>query len=128
MEIQRLIHHALHGRAQVALPNQSVLLGHTLDVSIGGICILLQDQIPLGIEYLVRFEMSIQGKVHVVTAQTKSIDGVFANGGFRVGFAFKESDAQRSALINSLAGKKPMVDPAKRAVAPNSGQESPSAE
>ena len=111
MEVQRATRYPLHGRVQLALPDQTLLSGHALDISVGGICIILQDQIPIGVDFLIRFEMAVKGKTHVITAQSKSIYGVFASGGgFRVGLGFKENDPHRTDLINSLAGKKPMVD------------------
>ena len=113
MEVQRVTHYPLRGRVQVALPSRAILSGHTLDIAVGGLNILLQDQIPLNAVYPIRFEMTIKGNIHVVTAQAKSIYGVFASGGgFRVGFTFNDDDPQRSELIKSLAGKKPMVDAA----------------
>jgi hypothetical protein len=111
MEIQRATRYPLHGRVQLALLNQTILSGHALDISVGGICIILQDQIPIGVVFVIRFEMAVKGKIHVITAQAKSIYGVFASGGgFRVGLGFKENDPHRTELINSLAGKKPMAD------------------
>jgi len=110
MEDQRATRYPMRGRVQVALPNQTILSGYTLDISVGGICIILQDQIPVGVHFPIRFEMAVKGKIHVVTAQTKSIYGVFASGGgFRVGLGFRENDPHRTELIKSLAGKKPMV-------------------
>ena len=110
MEVQRATRYPLHGRVQVALPNQTILSGHALDISVGGICIILQNQIPVDAVFLIRFEMVVKGKIHVITAQAKSIYGVFASGGgFRVGLGFKEHDPHRTELIKSLAGKKPMV-------------------
>lgn len=111
MEVPRVTRYPLHGRVQVAVSGQHIVSGYTRDISVGGICVLLQDQIPVNVVYPIRFEMLIKGKVHVITAQAKSIYGVFASGGgFRVGLAFKGEDPNRSELINSLAGKKPMVD------------------
>ena len=100
----------MHGRVQVALPNQSFLSAHMVDVSVDGICITLQDQIPVGVVYPIRFEMIINGKDHVITALAKSIYCVLASSdGFRAGFAFKDIDPQRTAMIKSLAAKKPMA-------------------
>lgn len=111
METQRSTHYSLHGRAQVALPSATVLSGQTLEISSHGLCILLDDPIPLGVTCTLRFEMFVNGKTHVVTASAQSGDGVFAShGGFRVDFEFSENDLQRSALINALAGKRPMVE------------------
>ena len=96
----------MHGRAQVALPNQRVLSGHALDISLGGLCILLEDQIPPGVVYPIRFEMVIQGKTNVVMALAKLVYCVFAShGGFRLWFAFTEEYPKRTTLIKSLAGK-----------------------
>ena len=111
MEVQRVTRYPLRGRVQVAISSQLVLSGYSRDISLGGICVLLQDQIPLNAVYPVRFEMAVKGKIHIITARAKSIYGVFASGGgFRVGLAFNDDDPYRSELIKSLAGKKPLVD------------------
>lgn len=100
----------LRGRVQLALPDASVLSGHAVDISIGGLCAVLDEPIALGCTYLVRFEMDINGQIHVVTAQAQAVYGVFASqGGFRVGLAFKQDDRQRTALIALLAGKRAKV-------------------
>ena len=113
MEVQRATRYPLHGRAQVALPSQTIVAGHTVDISEGGVCLLLNDRISVPAPCTIRFEMCIKGQVHIITAQVKSVYGVFASqGGFRAGFEFKDSDQNRTALIKSLAGKKPMVESA----------------
>ena len=124
MEVQRPIRYPIRGRAQVALPNQVVLSGHTLDISVGGVCVLLDDQIPLNVLFPIRFEMSVNGKIEVITARARSIYGVFAShGGFRVGFQFNEDDPNRTALIKKLAGKKPMVSQNKNESGPILGEQ-----
>lgn len=118
MEVPRVTRYPVHGRVQVAVSSQHIVSGYTRDISTGGVCVLLQDQIPVNGVYAIRFEMLIKGKMHVITAQAKSIYGVFASGGgFRVGLAFKGDDPHRTELINSLAGKKPMVDPSRQTAA-----------
>ena len=112
MESHLSTHYTLHGRAQVALPSQTVLSGQTLEISSRGLSIMLDDPIPADVACVLRFEMFAKGQTHVITASAKSDCGVFAShGGFRVGFEFNEDDLQRTALINSLAGKKPLVEP-----------------
>jgi len=111
MEVLQVTRYPLHGRVQVALPGHAVLSGHAVDISVSGICILLEDQIPLNVVYSIRFEMPIRGAIHVITAQAESIYGVFASGGgVRVGLTFRDNNPQRTELIKSLGGKKPMVD------------------
>lgn len=64
----------------------------------------------IGATYPLCFEMTIKGQVHLITALRQSVFGVFLShaGGFRVGLAFKQDDPQRTALIESLAGKRPI--------------------
>jgi hypothetical protein len=113
MDLHRPTRYPLHGRVQVALPNRTVVAGRTLDVAVGGICVLLDDQILAGTSCTLRFELRSKGATNLVTAVAKVVYGVFASqGGYRVGFQFAEADAERTALIHSLAGKKPMVAPA----------------
>lgn len=120
MHVDRSTRIHLRSRVQVALPNRQVLSGHTLDVAVGGICIILQDQIPVGMVYPIRFEMLLKGKTHVITTEAKSIYGVFASGGgFRVGLAFTHVDAHRTELIESLAGKRLSADTTGRASEPS---------
>ena len=111
MEIQRQPHHHLHGRAQVMLPDQRVIAGHSQEISLGGVCLLLDDPIPDGSLCTLRFEMLVNGKLSIIIAPSKSVYGVFAShGGFRSWFSFSEQDTQRTALIKALLGNKPMVN------------------
>lgn len=110
MEAPRSTRYPVHGRVQVALSKQIVLSAHIVDIWIEGICIVLQDQIPMGVVCPIRFEIMVNGKDHVLTALAKSIYCVLAGSdGFHVGFAFKEDDPQRTILIKSLAAKKPIA-------------------
>jgi hypothetical protein len=110
MELKRPTRYPLHGKVQLVLPERRVVTGRTVDISVGGLCIMLEQPIAIGAAYPLRFEMNIAGQTHLVTALAQPVYGVFASqGGFRVGLAFKEKDAQRTALIESLAGKRPMV-------------------
>lgn len=106
MEIQRPTRYPLRGRVQLSLPDKRVLAGHTVDISIGGLCIVLDAPLAVGGTYPLRFEMTVGGELHLITAVAQSVYGVFASGGFRVGLTFKQGDPQRSALIASLAGKR----------------------
>ena len=122
MDVQRPTRYPIRGRAQVALPNKVILAGHTLDISIGGVCIVLDDQGPMNVSYPIRFEIPVNGKIEVITTTARSVYGVFASqGGFRMGFQFNDADPKRSAIIKSLAGKKPMVSPGKSESAPSAG-------
>ena len=94
------------------LPDRRVLSAHEHDISPGGICLLLDDPIPVGVACTLRFEVLVNGKAHVFIAAAKSVYGVFVSqGGFRVGFSFSDDDPQRTTLIKSLSGKKTMVGP-----------------
>ena len=106
MDDRKTSRYPSHGRAQVALPDGRIVGGHTLDLSPGGVAILLTDAIPSGVTYLLRFEVPINGTTHVVTAKARLVYGVFAgNKGFRAGFSFAEADAQRASIISRLASK-----------------------
>lgn len=123
MEVQRPARYPIRGRAQVAIPNHVVLPGHTLDISIGGVCIVVDEKLPLNISYPIRFEMTVNGKVELITTTARAVYGVFASqGGFRVGFQFIDAEPKRTNLIKALAGKKPMLTPSTKETAPNMGQ------
>ena len=106
MDERKASRYPSHGRAQVALPDGRIIGGHTLDLSPGGVAVLLTDAIPSGFTYLVRFEVPINGTIHVIVTKSRLVYGVFAGDkGFRAGFAFAEADAQRAAIISRLASK-----------------------
>jgi hypothetical protein len=105
--MDRSTRYLMHGRVQVALSSLRVLTGRGIDVGIGGISVLLDDQIPTGAPCTLRFELQSQGKTSIVAAACKVVYGVFASqGGFRVGFEFTANDPQRTALIEALSGRK----------------------
>ena len=106
MDVRKTTRYPSHGRAQVALPDGTIVAGHTQDISLDGIAILLDSAIHQGIPYLLRFEIPLNGTMSVIVAKARFVYGVFANSGsFRAGFSFTEKDAQRSAIINRLAAK-----------------------
>ncbi len=113
MELNRTRRYPLHGRVQVALSKNEVVAGRAFDIALGGIGVILDERIACGQSYTLRFELWVKEKMHLVTTVASASYGVFASqGGFRVGFVFAGDDPQRDALIEALAGKKPVAEPA----------------
>jgi hypothetical protein len=63
-------------------------------------CVALDNSIAIACAHPVRFELTLNGRTHLITALTQAVYSVFASqGGFCVGLAFKQDDAQRADRI-----------------------------
>lgn len=93
----------LRGQARIALPGMAAMRAKTVDVSLGGICLLVSEQIPPGQICNVGFEAPLNGKVVRVFAVAKVIYSILSGTeGFRTGLQFVEIDADNRKLLVGL--------------------------
>ena len=90
----------LRGQARVALPGMPAMRAKTIDVSLGGICMMVPEQIPPGKVCNVGFEAPLNGKMVRVFAVGKVVYSILAGtDGFRTGLQFTEVDAANNKLL-----------------------------
>ena len=90
----------LRGQARVALSGMPAMRAKTVDVSLGGICLFVPEQLRPGQICNVGFEAPADGKVVRVFALAKVVYSILAGtDGFRTGLQFTELDAANNKLL-----------------------------
>ncbi|OWW20100.1 hypothetical protein AYR66_11970 [Noviherbaspirillum denitrificans] len=90
----------LRGQARIALPGMSAMRAKTIDVSLGGLCLMVPEQISPGKICNVGFEAPLNGKMVRVFAVGKVVYSILAGTeGFRTGLQFTEVDAANNKLL-----------------------------
>jgi hypothetical protein len=90
----------LRAQARVALPGMPALRSKTVDVSLGGLCLMVPEQLTPGKIYNVGFEAPLNGKTVRVFAMAKVVYSILAGtDGFRTGLQFTEIDAANNKLL-----------------------------
>jgi c-di-GMP-binding flagellar brake protein YcgR len=91
MSLDRRVHprKILRRMAMIRLASGEVLKVKTQDVSQGGVCVLLPNNLPFGATCEVAFDLPINGKDYRVMAGAKIVHTVMAGlDGFRAGLEF----------------------------------------
>jgi c-di-GMP-binding flagellar brake protein YcgR len=76
----------------VAVPGAAPMRGRVLDISLGGISVIVPEQLRAGLGCGVDFEAPLNGKPVRVTATVKVIYSILGADGFRVGLEFQNLD------------------------------------
>jgi c-di-GMP-binding flagellar brake protein YcgR len=88
--------------AKVAVGERPPLDGSGVDISLGGVCLLLPEFVDFGQFCVVKFEVLIGGSAKQFSAVAKSVYCARAAEGFRVGFQFFRLDESNTALLNQV--------------------------
>ena len=96
---RKAVRKPLHSRGNLTL-NGQVLRFETVDVGVGGICIVLPQQLTIG--QLCRIDVSvfIRGKKLDIAANSKACYCVCGRDGFRVGLQFTDITEAGASAIN----------------------------
>jgi hypothetical protein len=93
----------LRGQARVALPGAPAMRAKTLDISLGGVCLLVPEQLAPGQTCNVGFEAPLNGQTVRVFAVAKVIYSILSGTeGFRTGLQFVQLDAANNKLLAEL--------------------------
>ncbi len=77
--------------------------GRTVDISLGGLCLIVSEQLPVGRTCYVGFEAPLNGKAVRITATAKIVYSILSGtDGFRTGVQFTELDAANNKLLAEL--------------------------
>lgn len=89
--------------AMVALPDSPILRGRTIDVSLGGVSMMLTEQLRVGLQCNIALDPQINGKVRRIVAKAKVVYSVLSGSdGFRIGFQFIQLDAENNKTLAAL--------------------------
>lgn len=89
----------LRCRAMVRIESGAILLGKTLDVSQGGLCILLENSMPVGALCEVRVDFFLDGKSARIQSKTRVVSCICTHRTYRVGLQFLGIDPSQMDVI-----------------------------
>jgi c-di-GMP-binding flagellar brake protein YcgR len=90
-------------QARIALPGMAPMRCRTVDISLGGICLVVTEQLPVGQTCHVGFEAPLNGKLVRVTATAKIAYSILSGTeGFRTGVQFIQLDAANNKTLAEL--------------------------
>ncbi|WP_168798734.1 PilZ domain-containing protein [Herbaspirillum sp. ST 5-3] len=102
-ETRNFTRKVVHGHAAVILQGGAVLRGRAKDLSLGGVCLQLTEQVALGLSCNVIFEAPLNGNMVKVSATAKVIYCILGGtDGFRVGLQFVHLDAANNKTLAEL--------------------------
>ncbi|HEY0844743.1 MAG TPA: PilZ domain-containing protein [Noviherbaspirillum sp.] len=89
--------------ARIALRGQPPMRAKTVDVSLGGLCLLVEEQLPVGQLCDVGFETSLNGHTVRVIGSARIVYCILSGtDGFRIGLQYVELDAANNKLLAEL--------------------------
>lgn len=77
-------------------------MGRTVDISISGICIMLDAPLAAGESCVIAFEVPLNGTIRKLMVSAKSVYSIFGGEGFRTGLQFVQLDAANTSIINEI--------------------------
>lgn len=90
-------------QARIVLPGMAPIRARTLDVSLGGTCVIAAEQLQIGQSCDVGFEAPLNGKMVVVIAAAKVIYCILSGtDGYRIGLQFTQLDAANNKTLAEL--------------------------
>ena len=93
----------LRCHAFVGLPGAAPLHARTLDISIGGICMIIGEELHTGQECAIGFETPLNGKMVRVTAAARVVYSILSGTeGFRTGMQFVRLDEENHRIVAEL--------------------------
>lgn len=91
------------GRARVNVAGGSTVSGKTIDISLSGVCILMEDMLPSKKLCSLEFDIFHVGTRYVFGVQAVSVYSVLVSGkGFKVGFQFGPRGPAAQTAISAL--------------------------
>lgn len=92
-------------RAKLAVGDKASLDAQTVDISLGGLCLMVPEAVPFGEFGVVKFDVRIAGEEHAFSAVIRAVYGIPRPGdGYKIGFQFAQLTPASEALIQALVG------------------------
>ena len=93
----------IRGRTIVVFPDGRRLGGSAHDLSLGGICIMVPEQMPAGLVCTTALETTLAGRTVHLVATAKVVYSILkGTEGFRTGLEFSELDAANNKTLAEL--------------------------
>jgi hypothetical protein len=95
----------LRCRAKVMLDGgRPPMMGRTIDISISGICLMLESPLVAGESCVIAFEAPVNGTMRRIMVSAKTVYSIYSSDGFRIGLQFVQLDAANTSIINQIVG------------------------
>jgi len=78
------------------------LIGRTVDISISGLCVMLESPLVAGESCVIAFDAPVNGTMRKIMVSAKAVYSIYGGEGFRTGFQFVQLDAANTSIINQL--------------------------
>lgn len=92
----------LRCRAKVMTGPNAAMAGRTVDISMTGICVIVDGPIKPGHTCMIYFETPVKGIVKQVNVVGKVVYSICGSDGFRTGFQFGQLTPTNTALISEI--------------------------
>ncbi|GAB3539323.1 hypothetical protein GCM10027343_06570 [Noviherbaspirillum agri] len=93
----------LRAPAKVTFPGRPTYRAKTMDISLGGVSVIVVDQFPVGQICTVTLEAPVNGNIARVTATTKVVYSILkGTEGFRTGLQIVEIDSASNKTLAEL--------------------------
>lgn len=90
-------------QARIALRGMAPMRARTVDVSLGGLCLLVEEQLPVGQLCDVGFEAPLNGRMVRVIGSAKVVYCILSGTeGFRLGLQYVELDPNNNKTLAEL--------------------------
>jgi len=94
---------AMRCQARIALSNAASMKCRTVDVSLGGVSVMVPEQLSIGSTCAISFECLHNGKTLQVTAAARVVySALSGQDGYRVGMQFLRMDPASQAVLAEL--------------------------
>ena len=102
-EVRSFPRKLLRCNAVVVVEGLAPMRSKTKDVSLGGVCVILPEPLPIGTKCMVAFEASLHGRMVQVKATAKVAYSVLSGvEGFRTGVQFIHLDETSDKMLTEL--------------------------
>jgi c-di-GMP-binding flagellar brake protein YcgR len=92
----------LRCKALVRMESGEILTGKTLDISIGGLCLVLENSLPEKVLCEVRLDFFLEGKPTRIQSKTRVVSCICTNHTYRVGLQFLVIDPKQVDIISRI--------------------------
>ncbi|WP_409032648.1 PilZ domain-containing protein [Janthinobacterium sp. CG_23.3] len=92
----------LRCKALVRMENGKIVTGRTLDISVGGLCLVLENSLPEKLLCEVRLEFFLDGKCTRIQSKTRVVSCICTNHTYRVGLQFLVIDPKQVDIISRI--------------------------
>lgn len=97
--------HTLRTRGQLLFAGNAAIPVHTLDIGVGGMCVVCEMTLPSKIQGIIEFNMSVgHGQFEAMRVNIQVLHSIFCNkeDGFKVGLSFLKPSAELLKIIQQM--------------------------